>query len=111
MQTIPARKNAGKLGCVQVEKYSVDMHLRRPAVRDGQGESQMSEIGIRIRECRKDMHMTQIELANKVGLTTATAVSSWEKGRNEPDLDTVVILSEILHVSIDYSFSAFIPPL
>lgn len=60
------------------------------------------QIGEKIKERRKELHLSQTELAELVGLTTATAISSWEKGRNEPSLDTVVLLSEVLHVSVEY---------
>ena len=42
------------------------------------------EIGRRIRDRRKELHMTQRQLAERVFVTTQ-AVSQWENGRTVPD--------------------------
>jgi len=55
----------------------------------------------RIKDLRKQMGLKQSELAEKINLT-ASAVSGWEVGRNEPDFETLRKMSEIFGVSIDY---------
>lgn len=52
---------------------------------------------------RKDLGYSQQELANKLGVTRS-AVSGWEIGRNEPDLQTIIKLKEILRVKEDAFF-------
>lgn len=55
----------------------------------------------RIRELRTDRDWTQQDLADKIG-TTKQAVSQYERGVRNPDLDTVLILCDIFNVSADY---------
>lgn len=58
----------------------------------------MNKIGARIRELRSARSMTQEQLAQKLHVTRQ-AVSSWENGKTQPDLDTLARLSEALQVS------------
>lgn len=51
-------------------------------------------------ERRKDLHMTQKELAEKLGITDR-AISKWENGRCMPDLSLLQPLSRILQVGIN----------
>lgn len=48
---------------------------------------------------RKELNMTQKELAEKLGVTDK-AVSKWERGLGCPDVSILEILSSTLHVSI-----------
>ncbi len=57
-------------------------------------------IGKLIAELRKDNNMTQVELANKLGITDR-AISKWENGRGMPDLSLLKPLCEILGISIN----------
>ena len=57
-------------------------------------------IGIFIAELRKEKKLTQIDLANKLGITDR-AISKWENGRGLPDLSLLTPLCEILDVSIN----------
>ncbi len=56
-------------------------------------------IGQFIKELRKEKHITQEELAEKLNVSNRT-VSRWETGTNMPDISILVELSEILDVSI-----------
>lgn len=58
------------------------------------------EIGTQIKMRRQELNMTQEMLANElhVGRTT---VSNWEIGRNYPDLQLIVSLSNVLSISLD----------
>ena len=49
---------------------------------------------------RKTNNMTQTDLANKLGVTHQT-VSNYEKGNRYCDLDMLIQISELFHVSID----------
>lgn len=46
------------------------------------------------------MGMTQLELANKMGVTDK-AVSKWERNLSCPDIHSFPRLAEILHVSVE----------
>lgn len=59
------------------------------------------EIGIKISQARRELGITQIELAEKMSVTRQT-VSRWESGAAYPDIEKVVNLAEILRVSCDY---------
>ena len=59
------------------------------------------EIGIKISQARREQGITQVELAAKMSVTRQT-VSRWESGIAYPDIEKVVDLSNILHVSCDY---------
>lgn len=61
----------------------------------------IEEFGIRIAQCRQNKHMTQEELARKVGVTPQ-ALSKWERSISLPDLTMVRDLCRILDVSSDY---------
>ena len=57
-------------------------------------------IGRFIAELRKEKKLTQIDLANKLGITDR-AISKWENGRGLPDLSLLTPLCETLGVSIN----------
>lgn len=58
------------------------------------------KIGQFISALRKDRNMTQLELANKLGVTDR-AVSKWENGRGLPDISLIIPLCEELSVSVN----------
>lgn len=60
----------------------------------------MLEIGKRIARLRKENNMTQVELADKLGISYQ-AVSNWERGDSMPDISKLSELSQIFNVSID----------
>lgn len=49
---------------------------------------------------RKENGMTQLELANKMGVTDK-AVSKWERDLSFPDVGSLPKLAELFHISID----------
>ena len=57
-------------------------------------------LGTRIAELRKEHAMTQLNLAEKMGVTDK-AVSKWERDLSCPDVSSLPRLAEILEVSID----------
>ena len=58
-------------------------------------------IADRIQSLRKSKGMSQEELADAVGVSRQ-AVSKWESEQATPDLDKVVIMSDIFEVTTDY---------
>ena len=62
-----------------------------------------------IKKYRKDMHLTQEELAEAFGVTVG-AVSKWESGSNVPDILTLMQLADFFSISVDvllgYSMSS-----
>lgn len=58
------------------------------------------KIGKFISECRKKKSLTQMQLAEKLGITDR-AVSKWETGRAMPDSSIMLALCEILGISVN----------
>ena len=54
-----------------------------------------------LRELRIDKNITQKELSEKLGLSK-NAICEYEKGRAEPSNQTLIELSKIFRVSVDY---------
>lgn len=61
---------------------------------------QQKEIGKFIQEERKNLGMTQEELASKV-YVTSKAVSKWENGRGLPNIDGMIRLAELFNISVN----------
>ncbi|MGN1081923.1 MAG: helix-turn-helix domain-containing protein [Candidatus Avispirillum sp.] len=60
----------------------------------------MNEIGNKISLLRKSANLTQMELANRLGISFQ-AVSNWERGISMPDISNLGLLAEILGVTVD----------
>lgn len=60
----------------------------------------MNMVSDSIKKLRKEKKMTQDELAEKL-CVTRQAVSNWEMGKTQPDVDTLTKLAEILGVSVE----------
>ena len=58
-------------------------------------------MGVVIREKRKELNLTQKELAEKIGVSDK-AVSKWERGESLPDVTLIPLIAVTLDVSIDY---------
>ena len=57
-------------------------------------------LGMMIAELRKGKGLTQLELAEKIGVTDK-AVSKWERDLSCPDINSLPNLADILGVSVD----------
>lgn len=57
-------------------------------------------LGMMISSLRKDKGMTQLELAEKMGVTDK-AVSKWESDLSFPDINSIPKLAEIFEISVD----------
>ncbi len=55
----------------------------------------------RLSELRNEFKMTQKELADKLGVSRGT-IGMYEIGQRDPDTETLLKLSSIFNVSIDY---------
>ena len=58
------------------------------------------KIGKFIAECRKQKNLTQMQLAEKLGITDK-AISKWERGIAMPDSSIMLELCEILGISVN----------
>ena len=58
------------------------------------------KIGKFIAECRKEKNLTQIQLAEKLGITDK-AISKWERGIAMPDTSIMLELCDILGISVN----------
>ena len=56
---------------------------------------------MRLEELREKNHFTQSEVARMIGLN-ARNYNRYEKGKSEPDIETLILLADFFHTSIDY---------
>lgn len=58
------------------------------------------ELGKQIKMHRQELHLSQEELANRIYVSRQT-VSNWENDKSYPDVNSLVLLSEIFQISLD----------
>ena len=58
-------------------------------------------IMLRLQEIREERNILQKDLANRLDKTRA-CISSWETGKTEPDIESLIKIADILDVSLDY---------
>ena len=58
------------------------------------------KIGQFIAKCRKEKQMTQMELADRLGITDR-AISKWERGKGMPDTSIMLDLCNQLDISVN----------
>lgn len=66
------------------------------------------KIADRIQYLRKQKGYSQEELADKVGVSRQ-AVSKWESEQSTPDLEKVIVMSELFEVTTDYILKGIEP--
>ena len=59
------------------------------------------EIGSKIKEARLKIELTQEQVAEELGVSRQT-VSNWETGKSYPDIVSVIKMSDLYNVSLDY---------
>lgn len=64
------------------------------------GGTDFMELGNQIKHYRIEKGLSQEELAERVYVTRQT-ISNWENNKNYPDINSIVLLSEIFEISID----------
>ncbi len=55
----------------------------------------------RLKELRKQAHLTQVELAKRLGIGQSS-YADWERGKKNPTQENLIKLAQILNVSVDY---------
>lgn len=65
-------------------------------------------IADRIQHLRKAKGMSQEELADQIGVSRQ-AVSKWESGQTSPDLEKIILLSDLFDVTTDYLLKGLEP--
>ncbi len=63
-------------------------------------ESMNLEIANRLVALRKEKHLSQEALAEKLGISRQ-AVSKWERAEASPDTDNLIALAKLYHISLD----------
>lgn len=56
---------------------------------------------VRLSQLRKEVNLTQEELSKKLKITRS-ALSLYELGKRDPDTETLNLLADFFHVSVDY---------
>ena len=64
------------------------------------------EFSERLKELRKQAHLTQVELAGKLGVGQSS-YADWERGKKKPTQENLVKIAQVLNVSIDYLVGNF----
>lgn len=59
------------------------------------------EFSERLKKLRKDTGLTQVDVANKLGISQQ-AYASWERGIKKPTQENLVKIAKVLNVSVDY---------
>lgn len=59
------------------------------------------EFSERLKNLRKQAHLTQVDVAEKLGISQP-AYASWERGIKKPTQENLVKIAQILNVSIDF---------
>lgn len=59
------------------------------------------EFSERLKNLRKQAHLTQVDVAEKLGISQP-AYASWERGIKKPTQDNLVKIAQVLNVSVDY---------
>ena len=65
-------------------------------------------IADRIQYLRKQRGLSQEELADKIGVSRQ-AVSKWESEQSTPDLDKIIVMSDLFEVTTDYILKGIEP--
>lgn len=58
------------------------------------------ELGTQIKKYRQELQISQEELADRVYVSRQT-ISNWENDKSYPDVHSLMLLSEIFHISLD----------
>lgn len=59
------------------------------------------EFSERLKTLRKEAGLTQVDVAEKLGISQP-AYASWERGAKKPTQDNLVKIAQVLNVSVDY---------
>ncbi len=59
------------------------------------------EFSERLKKLRKQAQLTQVDVAEKLGISQP-AYASWERGVKKPTQDNLVKIAQVLNASVDY---------
>ena len=59
------------------------------------------EFKIRLKELRQKSPLTQKEISEKLGISVS-AYQYYEAGKNEPNIEKLIILADTFNVTLDY---------
>lgn len=65
-------------------------------------------LGVRVRQERKKLHLTQEQLAERIGVTTAF-IGHIERAERRLSVESLIRLCNALGVSVDYLFMEIVP--
>lgn len=60
----------------------------------------LGAFGIAVRKARMNRNLTQIQLAEKLGMSKRTVIQA-ERGQSNPKFETIVLLAQELEISLD----------
>jgi putative transcriptional regulator len=60
----------------------------------------------RLKESRKQARLTQVEIAEKLGISQP-AYASWERGTKKPTQENLIKIAQTLNVTVDYLVGNF----
>lgn len=63
----------------------------------------LTYFGIRLHSLRKQDNLTQLQLANALGVKKST-IGMWENGKREPDFETLEAIADYFNVTINTFF-------
>ena len=61
----------------------------------------MVDLGAKLKSLRFDNHLTQLQVAQRIGVSK-TMISSYELSMRNPSFEVLVKLASLFHVSTDY---------
>ena len=64
------------------------------------------EFSERLKDLRKQAELTQVDVAEKLGISQP-AYASWERGTKKPTQENLVKIAQVLNVSVDYLIGNF----
>lgn len=65
----------------------------------------MTTVGERVKQLRKEKHITTVQLAQDIGVTS-NAVSQWENDKRRPNFEMMCKLADYFKVDMDYLIGA-----
>lgn len=90
-------------------EYRITVPLLCQRLPGWQWEPMPRLLGDKLRHLRTQKHMTQLELAQRLGLARQGYVSNLEMGRKMPSLDLLVEIADLFGVTTDYLMRDSLP--
>ena len=74
------------------------------------GNKPMAQLfGVKLRYLRQQRHLTQADVASKLGFASHVHVSYLEAGQRQPSVDTAIRVAQFFGVTLDYLLRDEIP--